>query len=317
MNFKNLPQLLNYFKDEKTAVEYFEQQRWGGNVVCPHCGHDKVYRTTRGYKCASKTCYKKFTVKVGTIFEDSKISLRIWFAAIYICSAHKKGISSCQLARDLNITQKTAWFVLHRVRAMLKSEAPFMIKTVYQADETFIGGKNKNRHADKKVKESQGRSVKDKTPVLGMVKQSDGTVITRVIPDTKAKTLKPIINELVKEGSILVTDEWPAYNSIRDKYDHVVVNHKSGEYVRGVYHTNSVEGFWAILKRGIYGIYHYASPQHLHAYCNEFAYRYNSRKITDLERFDRVLTHTQGRLTYKNLIASKSPKVDNNLDAHS
>ncbi len=300
MNFKNLPQLLNYFENEKTCVEYFEKQRWGNTIACPHCGNvEKIYRTDRGYKCSA--CLKKFTVKVGTIFEDSKISLRIWFAAIYICSAHKKGISSLQLSRDLNITQKTAWFVLHRVRAMLKAEAPFMVDTVYQADETFIGGKNKNRHADKKILESQGRSVKDKTPVLGMVKQSKGTVITRVIPDTKVSTLKPIILELVKEGSTIVTDEWNSYNSIRDKYNHVVIKHKDGEYVRGAFHTNSVEGFWAILKRGIYGIYHYASRQHLHAYCNEFAYRHNSRKITDIERFDRVLTHTEGRLTYKKL----------------
>ena len=171
-----------------------------------------------------------------------------------------------------------------------------------QADESFFGGKNKNRHADKKVFESQGRSVKDKTPVLGMI-QTGGKLHTQVIPDTKAKTIKPIIEKLVTEGSIVVTDEWLGYTGLEKKYAHIVINHKNDEYVRGAFHTNNIENFWSLLKRGIYGIYHQVSPKHLHRYCDEFAYRFNARKITDCKRFDISLKSADRRLTYKELIA--------------
>src|SRR5687767_3114477 len=141
MNFKSLIELQDYFKDEKTCIEYYEQIRWNGNPVCPHCGSEKPYRTNRGFKCSNNKCYKKFTVKVGTIFDNSKIPFRTWFAAIFLATNHKKGISSLQLASDLNITQKTAWFILHRVREMLKVNAPQMVGgegTMVEADETYI-----------------------------------------------------------------------------------------------------------------------------------------------------------------------------------
>ncbi len=252
-SFKTLPQLLDFFKDEETCRQYLAEQRWGGNVTCPFCSYHKVYTTNRGYKCASKTCYKKFSVTVDTVYENSKVPLRIWFGAMYLATAYKKGISSCQLARDLGITQKTAWFVLHRVREMLKIKSPNKLRNVVEVDESYFGGKNKNRHADKKVDNSQGRSVKDKTPVLGAI-QRNGVVHAIVVPDTKAVTIKPIITDLVKEGSIMVTDEWHSYNCLKANYFHVVVNHKDNEYVRGAFHTNTIEGYWSLLKRGIYGI---------------------------------------------------------------
>ena len=300
LKFKSLPQLLNHFKDEKTCIDYLAFQRWGGNVTCPKCGNGKVYETTRGYKCANKECYKKFSVTVGTIFEDSKIKLNLWFAAVYIATAHKKGISSLQLSRDLGVTQKTAWFMLHRIREMLSVKTPVLLTGTTQADETFIGGKNKNRHADKKVEESQGRSVKDKTPVFGMV--CNGQVTTTVVTDTKAKTLKPLIYSMVEKGSIVVTDEWKAYNGLGKDFQHEILNHNAEQYVTdNGFHTNSIEGFWSLLKRGIFGIYHQVSPKHLDRYCDEFSYRYNTRLIADTDRFSASLTQTQGRLTYKRL----------------
>ena len=300
LHFKSLPALLNHFKENATCINFLEQQRWGGTVTCPFCGATEIYTTNRGFKC--KECAKKFSVTVGTVFENSKIKLNIWFAAIYLCTAHKKGISSLQLHRDLGVTQKTAWFMLHRIREMLRAKQSPLLKGTIQADETFVGGKNKNRHADKKVENSQGRSVKDKTPVFGLI--NNGNVNTEVIPNTKESTLKPIIHAMVEKGAILVTDEWNGYNGLTSDYNHQVIKHKEGKYVSGQFHTNSIEGFWSLLKRGIFGIYHFASAQHLTRYCDEFSYRYNTRKIDDSDRFMVSLTKVEGRLTYKQLINS-------------
>lgn len=308
-SFKSFSEMLAVLPNETACRNYLELILWKGVPVCPHCGCKnedhyklKVKGVFKGmYKC--KDCKERFTVTIGTIFEGSHIDLRKWFIAVYIFSSHKKGISSHQLARDLGITQKSAWFMLGRIRYAFQSKSlSTKMEGVIQADESFFGGKNKNRHADKKVLESQGRSVKDKTPVLGMMKMG-GEVHLSVVPDTKAKTLKPIIEKLVEQGSIVVTDEWPAYKGLSTQYSHVVINHRDNEYVRGAFHTNTIEGFWSLLKRGIYGIYHQVSPKHLHRYCDEFAFRYNSRKNGSTERFDVSLKRTEGRLTYKQLIA--------------
>lgn len=300
--FKTLPQLLDYFKDEQTCREYLEQQRWNGEPVCPFCNTKNPYRTNRGFKCRNKECYKKFTVTVGTIYENSKVPLRTWFAAVYLCTSSKKGISSLQLHRQLGVTQKTAWFILHRIREMLRAKAPHMLKDVVEIDETLVGGKNKNRHADKKVKGSQGRSAKDKTPVLGAV-QRGGKLVAVAVPDTQAETLKPIIKKWVEDGSIMVTDEYRSYNELKRDYLHVTVNHSEEEYVRGAFHTNTIEGFWSLFKRGIFGIYHNVSPKHLQRYVTEFESRYNSREIKDNERFELSVQNSTGRLKYKQLIS--------------
>jgi transposase-like protein len=300
MNFNSLPQILNHFKSQETCISFLEEQRWNGKPVCPHCGSRKTYKTTRGHKCANSECYKKFTVTVGTVFESSKIKLNIWFAAIYLATAHKKGISSLQLHRDLGVTQKTAWFMLHRIREMLREKGSLILTGETQVDETFVGGKNKNRHADKKIENSQGRSVKDKTPVFGLL--NNGTVKTQVVPDTKAKTLRPIIEKMVEKGSIVVSDEWLGYTGLSKEYQHEVVKHNEGRFVNNGFHTNSMEGFWSLFKRGIFGIYHYASPKHLGRYTDEFTYRYNTRKLEDKDRFVSSLKSVDGRLTYKQLI---------------
>jgi transposase-like protein len=303
--FKNFKQLLNYYEDEKRCIALLEQRRWNGKPECPHCGHsEKIYRTNRGFKCGDKACQKKFSVTVGTIFENSKIKLSLWFAAIYIAANHKKGISSLQLSRDLGITQKTAWFMLHRIREMVRSKSHNVMEGKVQVDESYFGGSNSNRHAHKKVKYSQGRSLKDKTPVFGLL-QENGEIKTMVVPDTKARTLKPIINAMVKQGSIVVTDELTSYRGLSQNYSHHIVSHGRKEFARDGFHVNGLEGFWSLFKRGIYGVYHYASPKHLHRYCDEFSYRYNTRKITDQCRFDSSLTLANGRLTYDALVGKE------------
>ena len=276
LEFKSLIALIDHFKNEKICRDYLEKARWGNKVTCPKCDHDKTWRTDRGFKCASKACNKKFSVTVGTIFENTKLPLRTWFAAIYLCTSHKKGISSLQLSRDLDIGQKAAWFMLHRIREMMTERAPELLEGIVEADETFVGGKNKNKHKSKRFTRNQGRSLKDKTPVFGIV-QRDGLVIAKPVKDTKGTTLKPLIKELVKEGSVLVTDEWSGYNNMSKAYAHQVLKHKMDEFVRGDYHTNTIEGFWSLVKRGISGVYHSVSAKHLQGYLNEYAWRYNHR----------------------------------------
>ena len=304
--FKNLQQLLDFFKDEDVCAAYYEQQRWGGKPICPHCGCDKIYRTNRGYKCGNKECRKKFSVTVGTIFENSKIGLRTWFAAMFLISTSKKGVSSLQLATQLGITQKSSWFVLHRIREMLKEKNCEVLEGEVQADETYVGGKNKNRHKDKKIPNSQGRSCKDKTPVVGLL-EKDGRVITFVTTDTEADTLQPIMVANVSANSILVTDGYQSYNGLGTIYNHIRVKHNEGSYVTKVdgkkFHTNGIENFWSIFKRGYIGIYHFMSKAHLHRYCTEFSYRYNTRLLTSVQRFEDAVKNTSNaRITYQQLI---------------
>ena len=256
-----------------------EQQRWNGNVDCPFCACTKVYRTNRGFKCADKFCAKKFTVTVGTIFENSKVGLVTWFAAIYLATSSKKGISSLQLSRQLGITQKTAWFVLHRVREMLRDKAPHMLNNMVEVDETYIGGKMKNKH--KKVRlqaHVEGVSHTDnKTCVVALLERGN-KVKTHVHTD-RSKTLKDMVRQHVSTEALVVTDSLNAYKGLHKEFaGHEIVNHNQDEYVRGNVYTNTVEGFFSILKRGIYGIYHQVSPKHLQRYCDEFAARYNTRR---------------------------------------
>ena len=304
MEFTNLIEVTEYFSDKQKCIEYLTHMRWANSVQCVFCVNDKVYELkgeNKRYKCAK--CRKQFSAIKGTIFENSPIPLQKWFLAVYILTSYKKGVSSVQLASDLGVTQKTAWFMAQRIRYALKVKSfDAQLEGPIQCDETFIGGKNKNRHADKKVLESQGRSLKDKTPVFGVL-QTGGQLHTSVVPDTKASTLKPIIKELVKNGSIIVTDEWTAYQNLSKDYDHIVINHKKREYVKGIHHINGIEGFWSVFKRGIYGIYHQVSPKHLHRYCDEFAFRYNTKNLNNTCKFDLSLKRTDCRLTYKNLIS--------------
>jgi transposase-like protein len=304
--FKNLIELFDTYKDEATCKALLAQQRWGNNPACPHCGALKPYVTNRGYKCSSKECYKKFTVTVGTVFENSNLKLRTWFAAMYLISTSKKGISSVQLAEQLNITQKSAWFVLHRVREMLKDNNETQLKGTIEVDETYIGGKRSNKHAHERraLQEKYGTGFLEKTPVVGALER-DGRVIAFPMLKAEGNVLKPIVYNLVEKGSTLMTDGHGGYKGLNADYNHVVINHAQGVYVvNKTFHTNSIEGFWSIFKRGIYGIYHSVSPKHLHRYCNEFTFRYNERELKNDKRFFLALQNSDGRrLKFNDLIA--------------
>ena len=235
--------------------------------------------------------------------------------AIWLVLSHKKGISSVQLSKDIGVTQKTAWFMLHRIRRALgidndtkkddSNDDDGKLDGTVEVDETFIGGKNKNRHADKKVKACQGRSFKDKVPVFGML-QRGGKVIAKVVSDTKAETLFLSICKYVKPGSNLYTDEWNYSKGADIWYNHRNVNHGAGFYGSGDLTTNHIEGFWALVKRSIMGIYYHWSKKHMQRYIDECVYRFNTRKFSDRERFDFFLQNIECRLTYKELIYGAS-----------
>ena len=301
--FSNLVDVMLYFADKETCKKYLARMRWANKPVCPHCDYSKkVYSMKKGnYKCAK--CRKPFSVTKGTIFENSSIPLQKWFVGIWLITSHKKGISSLQLHRDLGITQKSSWFMLQRIRHAIKTQSlNISMFNTTEADETYIGGKNKNRHADKKVKNGQGRSSKDKTPVFGLLERG-GRVVAMKVDGVGKNILQPVIAKYLVEGAKLVTDEWGAYNGLDSRYDHSVVNHGRGEYVSGACHTNTIEGFWSLLKRGILGTYHNVSVKHLDYYVKEFQYRYNTKDMSCADRFDETLSLSDSRLTYATLIS--------------
>jgi transposase-like protein len=307
-SFKNLQDLMTKFADEQACREFLVQHRWGGKPVCPYCGCNRSYRIENGkrFKCANNKCHKKYSVTVGTVAEDTNISLRVWFAAVYLLSAHKKGISSIQLGKDVGIAQKTAWFVLHRIREALREDGSLWMKKDSEADEAFIGGANKNRHADKKHYDEIGKEIDIKATVMGII-DSDSVVITQAVDGPTKKNAENFVRSHVEPWTTLITDASPIYSKVGEKYKHVVINHSKGIYQFEGYTTNKIENYWSILKRGIYGIYHQVSPKHLQRYCDEFAYRFNSRKMKDSDRFELILGRLTGRLTYAELTANELP----------
>lgn len=297
--FKSILEFTQAFSTDLKCRKYIETKLWAdGKPVCPHCAViDDCYRfsDSRRFKC--KACKKQFTVTVGTIFEGSHVELQKWFVAIYLLCSHKKGISSLQLSRDLNITQKSAWYMLHRLRYAFRSKsflAP--LNNVVEIDETYVGGKDKNRHEMKKGME--------KTVVFGMI-QRGGEVRTETVKEASHKDLYPVIQKNVEAGSKLMTDDANIYYALAKMYTHQSVNHKLGEYVRDDVHTNTIENFWSLFKRGIIGIYHQISPKHLNKYLDEFEFRYNSKKENDENRIGLMLGKSEGYLSYKELIENK------------
>ena len=302
--FKTLFDLLNSNPTEQDCIGYFKKRRWKEKIVSPFDSTSKVYQCANNqYKC--KNTNKYFNVRTKTVFENSKIPLLKWFWALYLLSFNKKGISSCQLAGhvSVSVTQKTAWFMLHRLRRAFDCPVfKTMLGNSVELDETFIGGKNKNRHKDKKVPRCQGRSWKDKSPVLVM-QERGGNVITQVVPNTKQSTLEPIIKANIKPSSNVYTDEWYRHSNLSKIFNHQLVNHRIKQYVNGEASTNCAENFNSHLKRGIYGTYHWISKKHTPKYVDEFTLRFNTRKYNQQDRFDLVLLSAVGkRLTYRQLI---------------
>jgi transposase-like protein len=302
INFNSILELVKVFKDEQTCIDHLEQLRWNGNVISPFDETSKVYKCA-GNKYRCKNTGKYFNVRTATLFDNTKVELQTWFVAIYLITGHKKGISSLQLSRDLNVTQKTAWFMLQRIRNCFGIENNSELDNTVEIDETFVGGKNKNRHMNKKVENSQGRSVKDKQPVLGMVERG-GKLVAKLVDNTQGETLTPEIIKAVKLSASVFTDEWLGYKSLQRIYDHSFIKHHAHEYVNGRVHTNTIEGFWSLLKRGIVGIYHFTSKKHLQKYVDEFAFRYNTKDNTEFSRFNLLLANSNHRLTYQNLISN-------------
>lgn len=283
------------FPTEQSCIEYYEQIRWNGKVVSPFDETAKVYKCKNGkYRCANTGKY--FDVKTGTIFAHTKLPLRYWFYAMFLFLSHKRGVSSCQLARDLGVTQKTAWNMLNKIREYMDCENQHQLSAEVEIDETFVGGKNKNRHKDKKVEKCQGRSFKDKVPVFGMY-QRGGNIVAKVVPDTKAKTLTPLLEQYVSTESRVFTDGWE-YGDINSRYEQLSVDHgagfygtsyvnNEGEYI--VVCTNGIECAWSHLKRTILGTYYKVSKKYLQRYVDEFTFRFNTRNIGDFQRFELLL----------------------------
>lgn len=306
--FNNVLELVTYFKDDATCRAYLEEMIWGGNPVCPHCAQDRIYRFKDGktFKCADKQCNKKFTVTVGTIFDSCKIKLVKWFMAMYYVSNHNKGISSYQLAKHIGVTQKTAWYMLHRLREGTRDKAPVMLRNFVEADETYIGGNITNKHKwERDLLNNDPRA--NKTGVLGIVERK-GKIVVKPITQFGSAVTNEVIKH-VEPFSVVNTDSYPGYRLLTAfNISHNTVNHKQGEFVRGHVHTNTIEGAFSMLKRSIYGTFHHVTPKHLARYCDEFAFKYNSRTLRTDERFALALSQCHTVLRYKDLVGKGKTK---------
>ena len=294
-HFDSIIELSRHFNTDKICRKHLEKIRWGNKPICPHCNHDKIWRFKDGkiFRCSS--CRKKFTVTVGTIFENTNLPLTKWFMAIYLIFNHKKGISSLQLGRDLDITQKTAWFVNHRLRELTRDRKKDALSGIVEVDETYIGGKESNKPKAMRSKHNL------KTTVFGMLERGK-EVRVKVVSGPGAKVLIPEILKNIRPDAYVISDGYQGYKRLSGYYVHLSIEHQLGEYVRGIVHTNTIEGFWSHLKRSVTGIYHYISPKHTQRYCDASAFRYNTRGLTGYERFNLAIANCNGRLTYKNLI---------------
>jgi len=321
---KTLQQAIQYFSDEQVCIDAVALMRWPDGPVCPHCEGEKAknpyyLKTQKRWKCRS--CRKQFSVKVGTIFEDSPITLQKWLPALWMLVSCKNGISSYEIARDLGVSQKTAWFMLHRLRLVLKSQnLGFKIGgegSEVEVDETFVGGKLKNMHSEKQKRyralsgTAQFGGSGGKAIVMGMLDRDARQIRAQVVPDVSRLTLQTAVLKNVHHGTNIYTDQAPAYQRLSQTYVHEIVNHAE-TYVRGRVHTNGLENFWSLLKRNLSGTYVCVEPFHLERYVDEQVFRFNNRAtkdnpLNDSDRFLLALSQVANkRLTFAELTGKGS-----------
>jgi transposase-like protein len=302
----SLLEAIRYFADEDVAVDFVAKLRWPDGPTCPVCGsREYSYLTTRRlWKCKEKTCRKQYSVKLGTIFGDSPLGLDKWLPAVWLTANSKNGISSHELARALDVTQKSAWFMLHRIRLAMQTGTFDKLGGEVEVDEAYIGGAAVNMHKHKRAQKITATGPKDKTAVLGF-RERGGETRAMVVPDAKRRTVQPRVRAHVAPGSALYTDTAPGYGGLSADYAHAVVNHAE-RYVDGKVHTNGLENFWSLLKRGLHGTYVSVDPAHLFRYLDERVFTYNRRDLDDYGRFASVLSAIAGRrLTYAELIGQR------------
>lgn len=310
---KTLVEAVRYFAVPENCLSYLVATRWPGGVSCPHCHSQGVYfdKTRMGWICKSQHPKRKFSLKTGTIFEDSPIGLDKWLPAVWIIAGAKNGISSHELARALGVTQKTAWFMLHRIRLAMQSKGGGKLGGEVEVDETPIRGKDRNMHAGKRAERIKGsRDVRSKTAVFGLLERNTATktsrVRTTVVRTRRRGELQTQIEKHVEDGSKVYSDALPSYDHLSFYYQHQVIDH-SECYVQGEVHTNGIENFWALLKRGIGGTYVSVEPFHLFRYLDEQAFRFNERAGNDADGFRTAITNIVGpRLTYDALIGESN-----------
>jgi transposase-like protein len=294
--------LFEMFPDQETARKYLESRLWPNGVTCPTCKSQERITTRKDgfYRC--NACKEDFTVRTGTIFGRSHVPLHKWIYAMYLLVTARKGISSMQLAKEIGITQKSAWFVLQRLREACGNDLT-MLQGIVEVDEVYLGGKEQNKHM--KVRITGDRGIPDKVAVIGM-REKGGRTKAMPIITSSAMALEQAVRGNIEKGSTLHTDEYPGYVRLGQDYVHRRVHHASGEYVRGDVTTNGIESVFAVLRRGLHGVYHKASKKHIHRYIDEFAWRLNEGNVKrhSLDRLDSFVDAVAGRrITYKNLTA--------------
>ncbi len=299
--FDSLLSVAEYFNTDTICKQALEEARWGDDVVCPYCGKHHCTKMKNGRFCCTK-CKCNFSVTTKTIFANTKISLKKWFFAMYLISSHKKGVSSHQISRDIKVTQKTAWFMLHKVRSLFTQSDADVLFEIVECDEMYLGGAEKNKHDSKRTEGTQGRSTKTKKPIFGMI-QRKGNIVALAVNDTKAETLMPIIKQFVAENTVIYTDELNSYTRLsKENFTHAVVHHNENEFVVGDIYTNTIEGFWSHFKKMVFGTYHSVSKKYLQRYIDEEVYRWNTRKMSESYRFSDMFAKSIGSYEYEDVL---------------